>query len=330
MCRRVYLFLVATLLFMVCGCMVNQGRNLVPDLYEIDSGKLPVADRHLVIEGLGPCIDTPDRTLHLNSKEPVIILVHGCLGSAGNFRALAEVFAFHGQQAIGFSYDSNDSLVKSTQKLKKAIERLIENIDSDNITIIGHSMGGLVSRKALIKKQNTDFADVEIRLVTISTPFTGINAARHCASTIKTILTMGLSIPICKYISGEKWHEITYASGFIQQPGELSRNVSSHIKIVTDERGSCRYAGAEGECVQDDYVFSLEEQDFEPVDIDEKVKRIEIKAGHVEIVGDNRVVPEKLISVLQQNKVLNQTGASEQSVFNRFLKRLYVCQQEKL
>jgi len=47
--------------------------------------RLPPADISLTIPGLGPCTNNPDRTLHLNSQQPVTVLVHGCRGSTGNF-----------------------------------------------------------------------------------------------------------------------------------------------------------------------------------------------------------------------------------------------------
>jgi hypothetical protein len=40
-----------------------------PSLLTIDTSRLPPPDRTLSIPGLGPCTDTPDRTLHLNSSQ---------------------------------------------------------------------------------------------------------------------------------------------------------------------------------------------------------------------------------------------------------------------
>jgi hypothetical protein len=39
-------------------------------------------------------------------------------------------------------------------------------------------------------------------------------------------------------------------------PGALSSRVSRHLKIDTDERGSCR-PNADGRCVDSDDIFSL-------------------------------------------------------------------------
>ena len=54
------------------------------------------------------------------------------------------------------------------------------------------------------------------------------------------------------------------------------------------------------------------------------VNNIEIKAGHVEIVGDQRVAPVKLIAILQQNGILNPTEAQRSAAFEQLLARLYL------
>ena len=70
------------------------------------------------------------------------ILVHGCNGSAGRFRSLAQLYAFHGQQAACYSYDDRDSLVKSADNLVTVINKLSSIMKNKDISIVGHSMGG--------------------------------------------------------------------------------------------------------------------------------------------------------------------------------------------
>ena len=66
--------------------------------YQMELGKLPAPNVALTIPGLGPCTDNPDRTLRIDANQPLHVLVHGCFGSSGEFRGLAQVLAFHGQQ----------------------------------------------------------------------------------------------------------------------------------------------------------------------------------------------------------------------------------------
>jgi hypothetical protein len=297
-----------------------------PALLTYDQSKLPPADLDLSIPGLGPCTDNPDRAFHLNSQQPVTILVHGCRGSTGNFRALAQVLAFHGQQAACFTYDDRDSLMRSSGQLATALDTLEAKMHNKQITVIGHSQGALVTRKALVAKRPNPVQDkdAQVRLVTISGPFSGIASAEQCGTpaAYMRVLTLGLLKPLCWIVSGDKWYEITSASDFIREPGELLDQVHSHLKIVTDERNTCRRT-EDGICTEKDYAFSLAEQYFAPVDKVSIVKNIEVKAGHVEIVGDQRVAPVKLISILQQYGIVNQTEVLRSAEFDRLLSRLY-------
>lgn len=302
------------------------------DLLFIDQSKIAAPDLTVTIPGLGLCTDSTNRSIHLNSQEPVIVMVHGCLGSAGRFRALAEVFAFSGQQAICFSYNDRDSLMVSSAQLVASLEALSSHMQSRDITLIGHSQGGLIARKAMVRDWSPSLQpiDADLTLVTVSAPFAGINAARHCGSTLAKILSLGLTVPICKIASGDKWHEIVASSEFILRPGVFVEQVEKHLKINTDESGSCRSTNAVGSCIEDDYVFSLEEQYHPPVDRGANVTNIDVKAGHVEIAGDNRVAPLKLIAVLQQYGVLSATSSEKVSEFESLLTRLYTVDSKPI
>lgn len=317
-------YVVAVLLLLLAsGCAAKLRTD--PELLRIESGKLPPPDLTLTIPGLGPCTDGSDRTIRLNSNEPVAVLVHGCLGSAGQLRSLAQVFAYSGQQAVCFSYNDRDSMMLSSAQLISSLETLAGHLKQKEMTVIGHSQGGLVARKALVAQRpaplKTD--DLGLRLITISAPYAGIRAASHCASWSARILTLGLTVPLCVMISGDKWYEITHASEFIRQPGLLLPQVAEHLKIDTDESGTCRVENPPGRCAKDDYVFSLPEQRHPVVDGERKVIGTEVGAGHVEIVGDHTVVPVKLIGILQRHGVLREPEPQQAADFQRFLVRLY-------
>ncbi|MFO7602676.1 MAG: alpha/beta hydrolase [Gammaproteobacteria bacterium] len=319
-----YLFPLFLLVSALLGACSHQPPH-DPSLWEIDRGKLPPSNLSLKIDGLGPCTDNPDRTLHLDRQQPLTILTHGCFASSGRFRALSEVFAFHGQQTACFTYDDRDSMVQSSAELIAALQQLATKMENKHITIIGHSQGGLITRKALVQERDTplDETGLDIRLVTISAPFRGIEAAAHCGSPLARVLSLGLVVPVCYAISGGKWYEITPASPFMRQPGSLLPQVNEHLKIVTDERNTCRRYDAEGSCLESDDIFTVAEQYHPPVDAETRVNNIEIPAGHVEIVGGPRVAPEKLIRILQDNGIMKETPASQQARFNTLLTQLY-------
>ena len=286
--------------------------------------QLPEPDMTLDIAGLGPCTDAPDRSLHLNSQHPVTILVHGCFGSAGRFRTLSEVLAFHGQQSACFSYDDRDSIMRSSRQLADAVEGLAAHLVSPQITVMGHSQGGLVARKALVVDRKDPIeSHARLRLVTISAPLSGILAARPCGIPLLRIATLGFNDLACRLISGDKWFEITDASDFIRKPGGLDPSVERYLLVSTDEKGSCRRRNDLGRCVEDDFVFTLDEQRLPPVRSGTEATSVEVRAGHVEIVGESGVTPVKLIQVLQQEGYLPPTEPSRTAQFNALLTRLY-------
>jgi pimeloyl-ACP methyl ester carboxylesterase len=287
---------------------------------DLETSRLPRTDTALRIEGLGPCTDNPDRTLYLDGSQPVSVLVHGCYGSSGQFRALAQVLAFHGQQSACFTYDDRARLADSGAELTRALVQLAEHSQVPQITVIGHSQGSLVARRAVAQPLQTPLQvrPVPLRLVTVSGPFSGIESARPCGVRWLRPLTLGLLPLSCYVTTGAKWTDITYSSDFLLAPGLLAPHVVSHLKIDTDERQTCRRR--EGErCVETDDVFSLTEQRSVPVEADARVTRVEVSAGHVEIVGDKRVAPTKLIEILQQQGVVRATEPQRRAAFERWL-----------
>lgn len=313
------------LCFSICGCSLAAAPATQP-FPTIDKQNLPVPATETVIRYLSNCTHPEDQILEFNPDEPMIVLVHGCNGSVGKFLALANVLAFHGQQTVCFSYDDRDSMMTSSAQLVEALQQLVDHMNSPELTVIAHSQGGLIARKALIQERPEAVKwnhDLTIRLITISSPFAGIEASKHCASTVSLVFSFGLTIPVCQLISGDKWYEITHASDFIQYPGALVDPVTGYLKIVTDERGNCLYEDEKGECLEDDYLFSLEEQYFQKVDSDPNLTNIEVKAGHSEIVGDENIIPIKLITILQEQGIMKPTPPEAQRELAQVLRDLY-------
>ena len=47
---------------------------------------------------------------------------------------------------------------------------------------------------------------------------------------------------------------------FINKPKLLTSEVTKYLKIVTNEKNTCRLEGKDGACLESDYVFNLSEQ----------------------------------------------------------------------
>ncbi len=309
--------------------------NLVPLLACLCAGcaALPSAvvkigpdDAGTRIPGLDLCDANSPGIVDLDPARPIVLLVHGCNSSGGRFRALSRVFEAHGQQAVCFNYDDRDSLVDASAELIRAIEALKRRLPPQQLTILAHSQGGLVARRALIR----DRADAlrtgdgfAYRLLTVSSPFGGIRSSSDCGKTWLHALTLGLTWIVCEGIAGRKWDEIPPGSRFIENPGELLEEVREVLKVVTDERGTCRRMGRNGKCAEDDYVFSLDEQRQPKVDADPRLHPMEVAAGHVEIVGTEGLVPVKLIALMQEQGILARTPPERRERVARLLREIY-------
>jgi pimeloyl-ACP methyl ester carboxylesterase len=305
------------------GCSLSPA--YIPERTPLQPGILATPNKSVVIPNLGPCTDSLDSELHFNSNYPITVLVHGCNGSAGRFRSLAQLYAFHGQQAVCFSYDDRDSLIDSSGQLITALDELAGHVKGQDVTVIGHSMGGLIARKAM-ENDRSDLLlrdGINIKLVTVSAPLSGIEVASPCGNDLLHWASLGIVPVSCWAVSGDNWNEITPQSRFIQSPRPLLSSVTQYLKIVTDERNTCRREAADGKCIEGDYIFSLPEQYHPIIDNYDKIINVEVKAGHVEIVGYKLVAPRKLLNILQQQKILEPTPPEHQAALERLLVKLY-------
>lgn len=277
------------------------------------------------IDGLGACSFDRPAELHLDPRGPVVVLVHGCRASGGRFRSLAEVFELHEQQTICFNYDDRERITKSGTRLARALGELGRHIQSRRILVLGHSQGGLVARWALSGASGELHTDggTEYGLVTVSSPFNGIAAASDCGSRLHHALSLGITVGVCHLVTGAKWIEIHPRAALVTAPPALRPAVQDHLTVITDERESCRRAGPDGRCLEDDFVFSLEEQAIDHLRFDRRVRTEEVAAGHAEIVGAPGVRPTKLLSILKHHGILEQTPSGRELAFEALLRRLF-------
>jgi pimeloyl-ACP methyl ester carboxylesterase len=275
---------------------------------------------------LGPCSPS-GHTKPVDPRGALAVLVHGCNASQGRFTALADLFELHGQQTLCFRYDDRRRVGDVARELRGALAELAGQREIADLTVLGHSQGGLVARAALARSQPEPLASragpLNISLVTVSAPFHGIEAAADCGARWLHALSLGATLAICRAIAGPKWRDIHPHAELVQHPGQLSGQVGSHIEIRTDERNTCRTVAADGKCVEADYVFSLQEQKNLVVDDDLRVTPDLVAAGHAEIVGREDAPPRKLLSVLQRHGVLGATPADKQAALQALFERLF-------
>lgn len=278
--------------------------------YAVQVGARPA----LKFEGIGPCDGDTSRPLQLDPKRPLAVLVHGCNSSRRDFVTLAKIFALHDRQTVCYRYDDRERLRRSSARLRHDLVQLTAALEQPDVLVFGHSQGGLVARAALTDGDEADrLPSGRFQLVTVSSPFGGINAARHCGSVLYHIASLGITVGICRAISGAKWNEIHPSANMVVRPSTLAGEVTHHLTIVTDERDTCRRYSADGRrCEEDDFVFTLEEQRNPRIERDRRVIESPLVAGHVEVVGARGEEPRKLLRVLQTHGVLRQTRPDEE------------------
>jgi pimeloyl-ACP methyl ester carboxylesterase len=288
--------------------------------------KVGRGDAGAPVPGIGRCADGSDASVELDPARPLAVLVHGCRSSGGRFRALADVFASRGQQAVCFDYDDRDSIEASAGRLVAALEALEARLPPHRITIVAHSQGGLVARRALVSDREAPLRTLPgfaYRLVTVSSPFGGIRASADCGKTWLHVATLGITVAVCLAVTGDKWNEIHPDADLVHRPGTLAPEVQEALKVVTDERGSCRRAGADGRCAESDAVFTVEEQRNARVDGDPRLRPSEVRAGHAEIVGDGSRIPDKLLGLLEGWGVLARASPERREATAQLLAELY-------
>ena len=278
------------------------------------------------ILGLDACTPGGAGRLTLDPDRPLTLFVHGCKDSGGRFRELAQVFEAHGQQTACFNYDHRRSIDDTAGDLVQALEALQAKLRPGQLTVLAHSQGGLVARRALVAERGAPLRAADgftYRLFTVSSPFGGIRASSHCGARWLHWVTLGITALVCQAVAGSNWTEIPPGSTMTRHPGTLGPEVQAALKVVTDERGSCRRRGDDGACREDDYVFSVREQQNPAVDADPRLAVEVVQAGHVEIVGGEGVVPAKLVAVLQQHGILARTPPERREEIAALLARLF-------
>ena len=261
----------------------------------------------------------------MDPDQPLTLLVHGCRSSVGRFRALAEVFEAHGQQTLCFAYDDRDRIEDVAGNLARTVQLLEREMRSRDITVIAHSQGGLIARRAFTEElrgaPEAPFQS-DIRLITISSPFAGIRSARDCGKRWLHGLTLGITMAVCRGIAGRTWREIHDRSELVHNPGTLRSSVRTYLQLRTDERETCRRRGENGMCVESDFVFSLAEQ-ANPATVETRTDVQQVRAGHAEIVGNENVAPLKLIALLRREAVLSELPPDREAAFAALLNELY-------
>jgi pimeloyl-ACP methyl ester carboxylesterase len=111
------------------------------------------------------------------SRIPVVF-VHGIGGSPQDFKKLIPALDRSRYQAWFFTYPSGFRLEKAAGALATLLELSMRKHGVPRVDIVAHSMGGLVSRAAILRLNKRSGPGRVDRFISISTPWGGYAAAK--------------------------------------------------------------------------------------------------------------------------------------------------------
>jgi pimeloyl-ACP methyl ester carboxylesterase len=214
---------------------------------------------------------------------PLAVVVHGINPTAGQLDPLADSLVRRGYRVLQFHYDDGQDLDRSATELGALVRTHLTSAPSPHLTVVAHSMGGLVSRRALTEGHPAGLASLGLRtrLVTVASPFGGFKSANWAR------FDLGI---------GPASHDdLGTRSRFIRHPGALGPDVVHH-KLETDETGRTVLDGERR--VKDD-VVGPKRQRNEVIDAAAAERHV-IPRGHVEVVNDGGQVSDLLASHLDR------------------------------
>lgn len=288
----------------VGGILFSGGCRSVP----VSLVRTGAGDPGVHVRGLVACGESEDAQLRLDPARPLVVFVPSRGDPGTRYREIASRFELQGEQVACFAYDQRRSLEESSARLIRTLDELESRLPPSRTVIMGHDTGGLLARRALIRERKDALRTgngYTYALVTVAAPFAGIRSSADCGRTWLQVFTLGASALVCNLLAGETWQELPPGSAFVTHPGTLLPQVEEAIQVVTEERGACRRRAVDGSCLAPDTVFTVGEQRNEVIERDPRLRRVQVSAGHAEIVGEVGIPPAKLITVLEKEGILN-------------------------
>ena len=217
----------------------------------------------------------------------LVVLVHGFNPAGDDFAPLESELRRRGYEVVRFHYDWRRVIDRSADEFVLFVRDIRSRRPLASLKVIAHSMGGLVTRRAMTEGRALTLAgDLPIDLLTVATPFGGIPVANW---------TLLVPVNICGLQDSHRC--LRTAGSLVTKPGRLGPNVS-HYKVDTREEGETRVF--RGRLIKDVRVQLADQRNAE-VDGDPRVVLSEtIAAGHVGSLDHEGRVSEGLLKVLDR------------------------------
>lgn len=225
--------------------------------------------------GYGLFVDEP-----FVADKPLIVLVHGMNDSPLRFQPLLKKLNRERYQVLRFYYPTALNIATNGEVLAQLLERVMQRAPQQQIVIVGHSLGGLVSRVAVQQLQQRGKAAVVTDFFSIASPWGGHELAKLAVSRSPVIMPV--------------WRDLADDGEFLRQlyAQPLPKSLRFHLLYAT--AGGLQAFGE-----PNDGVLTVRCQ------LDERARReaqqvVEINAAHIaalQHVDTARVINTALLSV---------------------------------
>ena len=154
-----------------------------------------------------------------------VIFVHGATGTPAGWQNMADCLDKSRYQSWFYYYPSGIRLDVAANALQGLIQALHDKHHFNRLYITAHSMGGLVSRAAILANRNHGGTANINRFVSLSTPWGGVRMAQKGAEKAPT------AIP--------SWHDVAPESEFIQKLYSQTLSPDVAFYLFFSHKGNC-------------------------------------------------------------------------------------------
>ncbi len=154
-----------------------------------------------------------------------VLFVHGATGTPAGWLDMVDSLDENRYQPWFYYYPSGIRLDVAANALQSMIQALHDQYGFERLCITAHSMGGLVSRAAILANRNHAGTARIDRFISLSTPWGGVRMAKKGAEKAPT------AIP--------SWHDVAPESEFIQKIYSQTLPPDVAFYLFFSHKGNC-------------------------------------------------------------------------------------------
>lgn len=189
-------------------------------------------------------------------KRIPVLFVHGAGGTPLDWKSFAEQFDRKRYQLWFYSYPSGLRLENCAALLERGVEKLHAQYQFERLHVVAHSMGGLVSRRFLIRSALDQQRPWVRKFVTIASPWKGHEAAalgvKYAPATVPSWIDMQLGSDFtrdlfARSLTPRVTHALAFTYGgnksmFLPESNDGTVSVDSQLRAEA-QAGAARLRG---------------------------------------------------------------------------------------